>query len=138
MSRTIVLASILAALASSATAATPIDGLWATPQYEGRVEIAGCGDQLCGRLVDSAVLRRQPDMRNAYDRDPARRGLRLRGLPILLNLGGSGERWRGRIYNPADGRTYEARLRLRDADTLDVSGCVLRVFCQTQVWRRVR
>jgi hypothetical protein len=45
-------------------------------------------------------------------------------------------RWKGgRIYNPEDGRHYEASLTLKSANNLLVEGCVM-FFCQSQVWRR--
>ncbi len=42
----------------------------------------------------------------------------------------------GRIYNPENGRTYRASLKLRSPDLLEVKGCLL-IVCDTQVWRRV-
>jgi uncharacterized protein (DUF2147 family) len=47
----------------------------------------------------------------------------------------SGEWSGGHIYNPEDGNTYGASLRIRDATALDVRGCVL-FICRSQVWRR--
>ena len=45
-------------------------------------------------------------------------------------------RLEGRIYNPENGRTYRASLKLRSPDILEVKGCLL-IVCDTQVWRRV-
>jgi uncharacterized protein (DUF2147 family) len=41
----------------------------------------------------------------------------------------------GELYNPDDGRTYTGTITLRGS-TLELRGCALGVFCQTQVWRR--
>jgi hypothetical protein len=46
------------------------------------------------------------------------------------------EAMEGPIYNPENGRTYRASLRLRSPDILEVKGYVL-IVCDTQVWRRV-
>tara|TARA_R110002072_G_C7898210_1_gene529395 strand:+ start:551 stop:793 length:243 start_codon:yes stop_codon:yes gene_type:complete len=46
-------------------------------------------------------------------------------------------RWQGDgIYNPEDGNTYAASLKPRADGPLNVTGCVLGSFCQTQIWRR--
>jgi uncharacterized protein (DUF2147 family) len=50
--------------------------------------------------------------------------------------GANGEALEGRIYNPENGRTYRAALKLRSPDILEVKGCLL-IVCDTQVWRRV-
>ena len=39
-----------------------------------------------------------------------------------------GEPMEGRIYNPQNGRTYSASLKLRSPDILEVKGCVLIVW----------
>ena len=41
----------------------------------------------------------------------------------------------GALYNPDDGRTYDGEIRLKGG-TLELQGCALLVFCQTQTWRR--
>lgn len=132
---------IAAAIFALPAAAQPreggIAGAWQTPVDAGVIEIAPCGPALCGTLVTSAALRAHPDMRNARDRDVRRRGLLLRGLPILLGLRRAGDRWNGDIYNPDDGRTYDARVRLEAPDRLNVSGCALVIFCRSQTWRRI-
>jgi hypothetical protein len=57
--------------------------------------------------------------------------------PVLLEVRAQkdGISARGEIYNPENGRTYKALLTLRDADTLEIEGCILFV-CRKQVWRR--
>ena len=43
----------------------------------------------------------------------------------------------GRIYNPEDGKTYQATMRLVDANTLQVRGYVLLpIFGTTRTWTR--
>jgi len=41
----------------------------------------------------------------------------------------------GELYNPDDGRTYTGEIRVKRG-TLELRGCALRIFCQTQTWRR--
>jgi uncharacterized protein (DUF2147 family) len=47
----------------------------------------------------------------------------------------NGELTEGQIYNPENGRTYRASMKLRGEDILEVKGCFL-IVCDTQVWRR--
>jgi uncharacterized protein (DUF2147 family) len=68
--------------------------------------------------------------------DASVRSRPLIGLPILSGLTpAAGGGWSGRIYNPEDGKTYNATVRRTGADTLLVEGCVL-FICQKQVWRK--
>jgi uncharacterized protein (DUF2147 family) len=60
----------------------------------------------------------------------------LLGLSILSGLApAAGGGWSGRIYNPEDGKTYNATVRRTGPDSLLVEGCVL-FICQKQVWRK--
>ena len=61
------------------------------------------------------------------------------GLPLIEAFAADGEnRWSdGRIYNPEDGETYQATMRLTDANTLEVRGYVLLpLFGKTRTWTR--
>ena len=41
----------------------------------------------------------------------------------------------GALYNPDDGRTYAGSISLKEG-SLELKGCAMGVFCQTQTWRR--
>lgn len=131
------LATLLLGIGSAASAQPSPAGDWLTAGASAIVNIAPCaaGDgTLCGRIVwlwDPAAA---TDARNS---EPALRSRPLVGLDMLAGFrpGTPGEWTGGRIYNPEDGNTYSASLKLRDATILDVRGCVM-VFCRSQVWRR--
>lgn len=119
-------------------------GEWATQGYVARVRIDRCFDvpnALCGTItwlwetLDSQGMP-MPDAKNP---SPQLRTRPLLSLVLLRNFRSDGiDRWSGgEIYNPENGRTYSATLRLRTNDILEVKGCVLFV-CQTQIWRRAR
>jgi sterol desaturase/sphingolipid hydroxylase (fatty acid hydroxylase superfamily)/uncharacterized protein (DUF2147 family) len=121
----------------------PILGEWATQGMSAKVKVAPCAERaalICGTItwlwepVDDRG-RAKTDTENP---DARLRGRPLIGLPILSGFrrAAAGELAGGTIYNPEDGRTYDATLRLRGADTLIVEGCFL-VFCRKQVWRKV-
>jgi uncharacterized protein (DUF2147 family) len=131
------LAAALASVAGTAHAQTTPVGDWLSAGAAAVVKIAPCAsgeDALCGRIVWLWDPSMSTDSRNA---DPARRSRPLVGMEMLQGFrpGAPGEWTDGRIYNPEDGNTYSATLKVRDATTMEVRGCVLFV-CRSQVWRR--
>ena len=44
--------------------------------------------------------------------------------------------WRGRIYDPKNGKSYRSIIRRKGPGVLEVKGCI-GPFCQTQVWKRL-
>ena len=121
-----------------------VRGEWATQGYSARVRVRPCEnqpDQLCGRVLwlwEPSDKQGKP-LSDAKNPDPALRSRPVVGLDIIHGFRPSGTPglWtQGNIYNPEDGRTYNARLRLRNADTLELEGCVL-FICAKQVWRRL-
>lgn len=118
-------------------------GTWATQGYGAQVLITLCGDageQLCGQITwlwtdRDAEGRVLTDEQNPVAKHRARP---LVGMPIFQSFTRDIDGyWQGDgIYNPEDGNTYAASLKPRADGTLDVTGCVLGIFCQTQIWRR--
>lgn len=130
--------ALLVAGAQPLAAAEPIKGRWITEARDAVVEIAPCGGQKwCGRIVKFLVPPETgPDARDVNNADPARRGRRIMGLAILTGFAPDGAIWRGQIYDPRRGRTFESTLDRKGA-ALNVQGC-LGPFCQTQVWTRAK
>jgi sterol desaturase/sphingolipid hydroxylase (fatty acid hydroxylase superfamily)/uncharacterized protein (DUF2147 family) len=120
-----------------------IEGEWATQGFGSKVLIGPCKDrapEICGEItwlwepvdVDGNVIL---DTKNP---DAALKQRPLIGINILEGFTYSAKHneWRdGRIYNPEDGRRYRATIRRKNDTTLQVKGCAVRVFCQTQIWR---
>lgn len=137
------LAAALLVLGTASPAASQeasILGRWRTPTEGGVVEIQRCGETLCGRLIDAAPLRRNPDQKDVRNRDAALRDRPLRGLAVLRNLTGGPTVWHGGpLYDPNSGQgAPRGTLTLIDENRLNVRGCIARVLCRTQTWRRVR
>ena len=73
------------------------------------------------------------DIRNV---DPSKRNRPIVGVQIFTGLRAEGaNKWSGQIYNPEDGKTYDANVVLENANTLKVQGCVL-FICKTKTWTR--
>lgn len=131
------LVALLVSFAGTAAAQTSPMGDWLTAGASAVVKIAPCAASegtLCGRIVWLWDPSSTADTRNS---DPALRSRSLVGLDMLSGFrpGASGEWTGGRIYNPEDGNTYGATLKLRDGTTMEVRGCVL-IVCRSQLWRR--
>jgi len=105
-----------------AFAAPPIAGRWLTADGSAVVAIGPCGAVVCGRVIK--VLKAPADKADA-----ARQAI---GTAVLTGLVPDGEAWKGQLYNPKTGKTYNARVT-RDGGKLKVQGCVS-VFCQTIIW----
>ncbi|VXB02056.1 DUF2147 domain-containing protein [Brevundimonas sp. G8] len=123
--------------------ATAQDGLligkWRTAAQSGVVEIHACGSALCGRVVDAAPLRRNPDQKDVRNRDPNLRERPLRGVRVLDGFTGGPTAWNGGpLYDPDSGqRAARGTLTLVERDRLSVRGCIAPLLCRTQTWTRI-
>ena len=118
-------------------------GLWFTKNEESVIKIARCGDNFCGSLI---WLKEPagPDGKPKIDRlneDSAKRGKPLIGLEILQNLSPEDDHWRGKAYNPEDGKTYDISFKVMpDAagDKAEIEGCMLRILCKTDLFTKTQ
>ena len=110
------------------TSAADVAGVWIDHTGQGAVEIAPCGNRLCGRVV----WLRNPEHKS-------RTGKRICGAQILGNLRREGARaWGdGWIYNPEDEERFSAAVELAGANTLKVTGYLgIRLLGETFTWKR--
>ena len=129
-----------AALASAAPllAAQPIEGRWVTAEKDAVIQIGKCGSKLCGKIARFLVAPPQGlDQRDVNNKEPRLRSRKLLGMPVLTGFSEESDLWRGEIYDPKSGKTYRSVVRRKDANRLEVKGCI-GPFCQTQVWTRAR
>ncbi len=119
--------------------ANDITGIWATGSEGGQVRIYRCGTALCGKIVDAARLRTNPDLRDLRNSDPAKRTRRVKGLVVLQGFTGGPREWEGGpIYDPETGNgAKHGTLKLLPGGKLEVKGC-LGPFCRTKIWSPVR
>ena len=122
--------------------ASELLGEWATQGNAAHVRIERCESStrtLCGVItwLWEPVDAKGEAIRDAMNPDPSLRARSLIGASLLKNFRSeaNGELSEGQIYNPENGRTYRASMRMRGEDILEVKGCFLFV-CETQVWRR--
>lgn len=131
---------LLAALATASLAqaqipsATPL-GRWVTESGNLEVQIAPCGDALCGKVVKVLSNRAMSGPGKAMDAVDPRPALGMEILSGLRSEGG-GE-FGGRIYNRENAKSYSASIRPVAPDQLEVRAYVwLPLFGKTQLWRR--
>ncbi|MCW3474424.1 DUF2147 domain-containing protein [Limobrevibacterium gyesilva] len=107
-------------------------GQWLTEDGGGVIEVAACGNALCGRIVGMAepVL---PDGRTPVDYA----GQPKCGLTILRDAVESDPGvWTGRITNPEDGSVWHCTLSVDEEGRLHLRGYVLvPLLGRTQIWR---
>ena len=132
--------ALLAAASAAGTDQPAVDpasqlGRWVTESGNLEVDIAPCGEALCGTVVRVMANRSMggsgQDMA-AADTRPAL------GMVILSDLRANGDgEFKGTIYNRENAKTYSATTKVVGPDMLRVHGYVgLPLFGKTQIWRR--
>ena len=130
--------SLALAPLSAAAAAPSVEGLWRTDDGSAVVEIAACGQQMCGRIARVLATGADVPRTDVNNPDPARRTRQLVGLLILSGFEARRAAWEdGKAYDPKSGKSYDATLRLNTDGSLRVTGCVL-FICQSVRWTRSR
>jgi uncharacterized protein (DUF2147 family) len=133
-------ACLVVATMAPAHAADPL-GNWYTAEQKSKVQVAKCGDAICGTIValkepnDPKTGKPKIDDINA---DASKRTRPIVGTPIVLGMKPSGaDKWTGQVYNPEDGKTYTGSLTMTGANTLKVEGCIMGgMLCKSNDWTR--
>ena len=103
---------LVLATASSALAEEPILGKWRAPGG-GIVEVTSCSAGFCATVVSGQHSGKDAGVMN-----------------------GSNGSYAGTVTDPRDNNTYNGSAKV-DGDTMNLTGCALKVLCKTQVWVRV-
>ena len=122
------------AVAAPAWAQDPT-GEWLVEDGTAQIRIVKCGDSLWGIVS----WEKTPGGRDTKNPDASKRGRPTLGMPTLLDMHASdpGE-WEGEVYNSENGKTYDASIALRNANTLHIEGCVLGFLCGGEDWTRTQ
>ena len=134
-------AAALIIASTPAIAATP-HGVWLSSDGRVKVKVSDCQGALCGRVVwlkeplDPETHRPRTDKKNP---DASKRGQPMLGLNVVRGLQPAGEnKWSGAIYNADDGKSYDVNVKLVSSKKMALEGCMVRVFCKSQTWTRVK
>jgi uncharacterized protein (DUF2147 family) len=122
-------------------------GLWYNNSGKGAVEIRPCGptgtdaDRLCGFIV----WLKQPNGKNGkpltdgYNAKPSMRSRTICGLPVLGSLRpmSDGSWDQGWVYDPEQGKSFDAAIQLRTRDQLVLTGYKgIKLFSKSFIWQR--
>jgi uncharacterized protein (DUF2147 family) len=134
---------VLLACASTVRAAG-VEGRWYAEGGAAQVEIAPCGDSLCGEVVwlRSPFDENGCELTDRQNSEVAQQQRPLIGLQILSDLKpapGEPDTWSGgNIYDPTSGRTYRCNASLDGPDRLRVRGYLgITLLGRTTTWIRV-
>jgi uncharacterized protein (DUF2147 family) len=126
------------ALAPAAFAQTtlPQQGRWLTESGNLEVDIAPCGEALCGTVVKVLANRSMGNPGGELVQADPRP---VMGMKILSDLRPAGEgELKGEIYNRENAKSYSTVLSLAGPNQLVVRSYIgLPIFGKTQVWQRV-
>lgn len=120
--------ALLSVAAAQAPRPGDVAGLWIDHTGQGAVEIAPCGDRVCGRVV--------------WLKNPAHKsksGKLICGTQVLGELQArTNSAWEdGWIYNPEDEERFSAALKLVSANVLEVTGYLgIKLLGETFTWKR--
>ncbi len=110
-----VLAGALLSLSALSALGDPVEGMWKRSAENGGtlIEIAECDGSFCtivrsGEYIDQSS--------GKFDK----------------KAGG----YAGKITDLATDKTYSGTLAMQGADKLEMKGCVLKIFCKSEVWTK--
>jgi uncharacterized protein (DUF2147 family) len=128
--RKLAMMSAVLALGAGMASAEPLLGIWQTAKddngHSGLIEVAPCGNKLCGKLVRS-----YDENGNEMQSDNLGRNIISETVPT------GGGSYEGKVYSPDRDKTYNSKLELQ-GDRLKVSGCVMFICRDGGTWRRVQ
>lgn len=134
-----ILAAALALSVSAPAFAQDVTGLWQTETNGGQVEIARCGNSLCGKLVSSDHIKANPGAKDERNKDTSLRNRTLKNMQMLYDFTGGPTKWTGgKVYNADDGGIYSGTITMTSPNALKLKGCIVAPFCKTQTWTRVK
>lgn len=143
------LATMSASLASAliflttnvAVAAPPEFGIWFDETGRGAVEIAPCGEKVCGRIVwlESNVGSDGKPLHDKYNPQPEMRARPICGIQVIGNLSqlADGTLGAGWVYDPKTGKSYDVEIKLAKPGILEVYGYAgLKLLGKSLYWKR--
>jgi uncharacterized protein (DUF2147 family) len=129
------LAMLSANPAPSFAAAEDAIGTWKDTGTGGITQIYACDGGICIKVVTPSKERAV----DTYNPDPALKGRPMAGVIIMSGAAKDGaDRWKGKVYNSEDGKTYTGYVEVKSKDEVKLEGCVLGIICKTHVWRRAQ
>jgi uncharacterized protein (DUF2147 family) len=131
---------LVISLGNVSVASDVIEGVWIVEDGDGLIEFQWQDDRLTGVIVGSVSdpEHTKPARYDDLNPDPDLRKRPLLGLAIFMNLLPSGNnKWKGQVYDPNTGKTYQCTLTLVDANTVKLRGYIgFSLLGKTRMWTR--
>jgi uncharacterized protein (DUF2147 family) len=109
-------------------------GDWRTADGRAIIRVEDCSGVLWGTIA----WEKEPGV-DENNPDPAERTRPTLGVRILLSMKPTKPNlWQGEVYNPENGKTYDAKISVSAPDILRIEGCVLSFLCGGENWTRVK
>ena len=119
---------IAASAVAQPRATTPVEGYWKNPIGSAIIQIAPCGETLCGKVVWASAR---------GQREVAKNTSNVVGTTVLTNLKYARGHWAGSLYVPDDNIHVSAKLQLIGDSRMKLTGCgLMGLICRTQIWTR--
>jgi uncharacterized protein (DUF2147 family) len=107
-------------------------GTWRDVEKGATFKIYTCDGGVCAQIVKPV----EADAKDANNPDLALRGRPIAGVIIMNGAAKSGDNaWKGKLYNPEDGKTYSGSITVVNKNEVKLEGCVL-VICKSKRWVR--
>jgi uncharacterized protein (DUF2147 family) len=116
-----------------------IIGVWLTSDKAAKIEIYQKDSRFYGKMIwfTPAMDEKGNPLTDSENPDPAKRNRKLEGLEISSGLTYTDGKWKGTIYDPESGKTYNSQIKLVNENTLELTGYVgLPMFGLTETWKR--
>jgi uncharacterized protein (DUF2147 family) len=116
-----------------------IIGVWLTSDKAAKIEIYQRESRFYGKMIwlTPNVDEKGKPLTDSENPDPAKRNRKLEGLEIISGLAYADGKWKGTIYDPESGKTYNSQIKLVNENTLELTGYVgLPMFGITETWKR--
>jgi uncharacterized protein (DUF2147 family) len=116
-----------------------IIGVWLTSDKAAKIEIYQRESRFYGKMIwlTPDVDEKGKPLTDTENPDPAKRNRKLEGLEIISGLAYADGKWKGTIYDPESGKTYNSQIKLVNENTLELTGYVgLPMFGLTETWKR--
>jgi uncharacterized protein (DUF2147 family) len=120
-----------------------IIGVWLVQKKDGKVEIYKQGNSYSGKITwlsepNNKEGKPKTDTNNP---DAKKRSQTIIGLIIIKNLTWNGDaKWEdATIYDPNNGKSYSALIKMKDKNTLELTGYIGMSFIgRTETWTRIK
>jgi uncharacterized protein (DUF2147 family) len=100
--------------------------VWLTSDKDAKIEIYQKESRYFGKMIwlTPDVDGNGKPLTDSENPDPTKRNRKLEGIEIISNLAYADGKWKGTIYDPESGKTYNCQIKLLNENALEVLGYI--------------